>query len=172
MTGRSVLESDFPSVAAAFPPPSLEEAFCVLEEHIGEGSEDELVCRSLIDACGRCGEFDRAIVVLGLMQQAGYRPDSLVYLTVLHAFSLAGESSSSMRSETAAMLQSLDWTNLRSEGEAAPEAGALPRGLRRAGCVSSAQPCEANDPWIGAESASRVRPPRQFVGRAVSRTRD
>jgi len=88
-------------------------AFEVLEaSQQWSNAVDEIVYRSLIDACGRCGATDYAIRVLGMMHEAGVTVDSLIYSNLVQSFSMNGEARSFK-------MDILDWKKLREEVQAA-----------------------------------------------------
>ena len=49
---------------------------------------DEMIHRCLIDCCGRCGDTERAMLVLKDMYSSGITPDSVVYNCLVNAFSM------------------------------------------------------------------------------------
>uniref|UniRef100_A0A7S2RHS4 UDENN domain-containing protein n=1 Tax=Mucochytrium quahogii TaxID=96639 RepID=A0A7S2RHS4_9STRA len=101
---------DVISKEANFSLSQLDVAFDVLDASQKWGTAaDEVVYRSLIDACGRCGHTDYAIRVLGMMHQKGMSPDALVYSNLVQSFSMNGDVNHSLK------LDILDWEKLRQE---------------------------------------------------------
>ena len=69
----------------------LDVAFAVLDRMKRERVDMlEIVFRSLIEACGRCGDGERALDVTKTMNKAGFVPDSSVYNCVFRSFTMNG----------------------------------------------------------------------------------
>ena len=76
----AVARVDAVAAADASATHDLDVAFAVLGRMSAEGvPPDEVVYRSLLDACGRCGKVQRAYEVLQAMAAAGFSPDASVY---------------------------------------------------------------------------------------------
>jgi pentatricopeptide repeat protein len=87
-------------------------AFDVLEASRESGVNiDQVVYRALIDACGRCGDLDHAIRLLGMMHEAGVKADARTYSNLIQAFSLNATNTFKMGM--------LSWEHLKQEVEAA-----------------------------------------------------
>ena len=69
----------------------LDVAFAVLDRMKRERVDMlEIVFRSLIEACVRCGDGERALDVTKTMNKAGFVPDSSVYNCVFRSFTMNG----------------------------------------------------------------------------------